>query len=318
MHITFLGTSSGVPTLARNVSAMALRLPQRSELWLFDCGEGTQHQLMRSNLRLSQIKKIFITHMHGDHIYGLPGLLATIGLSGECSGIDIYGPTPLKDYINGTMRSSCSRPSYPLNIYPIETSASKGEILLDDKDLFVLCTRLDHRIPAFGFRVNQKTKPGRFKIDKARSMNIPQGPLYAALQRGEIVKLEDGRTLNGKDFCGPKREGLSMVYCTDTVFTEAAIKLSQGADLLIHESTFAHSEASLAYERGHSTTSMAAQTAYEANVGQLILTHLSPRYAPRNQITPNDLLNEAKAIFPNTLLAKDFLEVEIKKRCNSS
>ncbi len=318
MQVTFLGTSSGVPTLSRNVSAMALRLSQRADLWLFDCGEGTQHQFFRSKLRLSQIKKIFISHMHGDHIFGLPGLLASIGLSGNSNGIEIYGPASLREYINGAMRSSYSKPSYPIQIHSIEEASKTKSIFLEDKDLTVKCSPLKHRVPAFAYRVEEKEKPGRFNIDKARKLKIPPGPIYSLLQSGQTVKLHDGRVVDGKDLCGPPRKGLSMVYCTDTVFTELAIDLAKEADLLIHESTFSHADSKMAYERGHSTSTMAAQTAFEAGVGQLILTHLSPRYAPGNQFSANDLLNEARSIFPNTLLAKDFLEVEIKKRCNSS
>ena len=318
LQVTFLGTSSGVPTRARNVSAMALRLPQKSELWLFDCGEGTQHQFLRSELRQSQIKKIFITHMHGDHIFGLPGLLASLGLAGNSSGIELYGPYGLSDYINGVLRSSYSKVSYPLEIKAIEEAALKGEPILEENGFQVSCIPLKHRVPAFAYRVNQKSKPGRFNIELAQKLNIPPGPIYAALQRGEKIKLKDGQVINGKDFCGPRRAGKSMVYCTDTVFTENAIEIARGADLLVHEATFAHKDADMAFERGHSTSTMAAQIAREADVGQLVLTHLSPRYAPGNVLTPNDLLNEAKAIFPNTLLAKDFLQLDIKQRCNSS
>ena len=318
MHVTFLGTSSGVPTRSRNVSAMALRLPQRSELWLFDCGEGTQHQLLKSDLRLSQIKKIFITHMHGDHIYGLPGLLASLGLAGNSSGVKIYGPSQLRGYIDGVMRSSACKINYPIEINPVEEAAYKKEVLLDENDLFVRSSPLKHRIPSFGYRIEQKPKPGRFNIDLAKTLKIPPGPVYAALQRGETIKLEDGRVFDGTNFTGPFQEGVSIAYCTDTVFTETAVELAKGADLLIHESTFSHKDAEMAYKKSHSTSTMAAQTAFEAGVGQLVLTHLSPRYAPGNVLTPNHLLNEAKAIFPNTLLAKDFLEIDIKKRCNSS
>ena len=318
MQVTFLGTSSGVPTRARNVSAMAMRLPQKSELWLFDCGEGTQHQFLRSDLRQSQIKKIFITHMHGDHIFGLPGLLASLGLAGNSTGIEIYGPTRLKEYINGVLHSSYSKVSYPLNFKSIEEVAYQREILFEEDGLQVKCLPLKHRVPAFAYRVNQKNKPGRFNVELAQKLNIAPGPIYAALQKGEKIKLEDGQIVNGKDLCGPPRGGKSMVYCTDTVFTENAIEIAKGADLLVHEATFAHKDADMAYQRGHSTSTMAAQTAREAGVGQLVLTHLSPRYAPGNVLTPNDLLNEAKAIFPNTLLAKDFLQLDIKQRCNSS
>ncbi len=318
MQVTFLGTSSGVPTLTRNVSAMVLKPPQRSELWLFDCGEGTQHQFIRSNLKVSQIKKIFITHMHGDHIYGLPGLLASIGLSGNSSGIELYGPAPLKNFIDACLYNSSSRLAYSLKFHRVEDAAIQKEILFEDTDLEVKSVPLKHRIPSFAYRVNQKPRPGKFNIEKARSMGIPPSPLYAALQRGEEVRLDDGRTFSGKEFSGRPRPGLSMVYCTDTVFTESAIEISKGADLLIHEATYASEETEMAYQRGHSTATMAAQIAAKANVHQLVLTHFSPRYTPGNQTSPNDLLNEAKAIFPNTQLARDFLQIDVKKRCNSS
>ncbi len=318
MQVTFLGTSSGVPTLTRNVSAMVLKPPQRSDLWLFDCGEGTQHQFIRSNLKLSQIKKIFITHMHGDHIYGLPGLLASIGLAGSSSGIELYGPEPLENYIDACLYNSSSRLAYPLKFHKVENAAIKKAILFEDSELEVKAAPLKHRIPSFAYRVNQKSRPGRFDIEKAKSQRIPPGPVYAALQRGEEVQLDDGRIFSGKEFCGPIRPGISMVYCTDTVYTESAVEISQKADLLIHEATYAYQETEMAYQRGHSTATMAAQIAAKANVNQLILTHLSPRYTPANETSPNDLLNEAKAIFPNTQLAKDFLQIDLKKRCNSS
>ncbi len=313
MQITFLGTSSGVPTRSRNVSSLALKLPQRSELWLFDCGEGTQHQFLRSELRSSQIRRIFITHMHGDHTYGLPGLLASLGLSGNSAGIELYGPNSLKDFLYGILRSCSSRISYQLTIKEVEEVAYKNQILFEDKDFQVRCAPLIHRVPAFAYRVDQKPKPGRFNLDKAKALGIPPGPIYSQLQEGQIVKLKDGRIFNGKEFCGPKRPGKSFVYCTDTIFSEKAIELANGADLLIHEATFAHQDSKLAYEREHSTSTMAAQIAYEAKVGQLVLTHLSPRYAPGNAISAKDLLSEAKTIFPNTLLAKDFLEIDLEK-----
>jgi len=311
VQVTFLGTSSGVPTRGRNVSAVALRLPQRSELWLFDCGEGTQHQFLRSELRVSQLRRIFITHMHGDHVFGLPGLLASLGLAGTCSGIDLYGPDPLRDYLEGVLRTSSTRISYPLRSHRVKDAASSGAVLLDDDDITVRCTQLIHRVPAYAYRVDQKPRAGRFDVEQARSLGIPPGPIYAELKAGRDVVLDDGRIINGASLCGPERPGCSVVYCTDTVFSEAAVELAQGADLLIHESTFSHAEAEMAFARQHSTSTMAAQTALGAGVKQLMLTHLSPRYVPGNPVTPDDLLNEARAIFPNTELAKDFLTLEI-------
>ena len=319
MQVTFLGTSSGVPTRARNVSAVALRLPQRSEMWLFDCGEGTQHQFLRSDLRLSQLRRVFITHMHGDHVFGLPGLLASLGLAGSSSaGVDLYGPDPLESYLNGVLRTSSTRIGYPLAVHRVRDAAEQGTLLFEDDDFTVRCSPLTHRVPAYAYRIEQKPLAGRFDIEKARELNIPPGPVYAQLKRGETVTLEDGRSIDGTSLCGEERPGVSVVYCTDTLFCEAAVELARGADLLIHESTFAHSEAEMAFQKQHSTSTMAAQTAAEAGVGQLVLTHLSPRYVPGNPVTPQDLLDEAKAIFPNTLLAKDFLSIDVKPRCNSS
>ena len=318
LQVTFLGTSSGVPTRARNVSAVALRLPQRSEMWLFDCGEGTQHQFLRSELRLSQLRRVFVTHMHGDHVFGLPGLLASLGLAGNSNdGVDLYGPDPLESYLNGVLRTSSTRIGYPLNVHRVHDCAENGTLVYEDDDLTVRCTPLTHRVPAYAYRVDQKPLAGRFDIAKAKDLQIPPGPIYAQLKRGDTVTLDDGRIINGTTLCGPERPGVSVVYCTDTVFCEAAVDLAQGADLLIHESTFAHQESEMAYQKQHSTSTMAAQTAAEANVGQLVLTHLSPRYAPGNAVTPEDLLKEAQAIFPNTSLAKDFLTLEVKPRCNS-
>ena len=318
LQVTFLGTSSGVPTRARNVSAVALRLPQRSEMWLFDCGEGTQHQFLRSELRLSQLRRVFVTHMHGDHVFGLPGLLASLGLAGNSNeGVDLYGPDPLESYLNGVLRTSSTRIAYPLKVHRVHDCAENATLVYEDDDLTVRCTPLTHRVPAYAYRVDQKPLAGRFDIAKAKDLQIPPGPIYAQLKRGDTVTLEDGRIIDGTTLCGPERPGVSVVYCTDTVFCEAAVDLAQGADLLIHESTFAHQESEMAYQKQHSTSTMAAQTAAEANVGQLVLTHLSPRYAPGNAVTPEDLLKEAQAIFPNTCLAKDFLTLEVKPRCNS-
>jgi ribonuclease Z len=311
VQVTFLGTSSGVPTRARNVSAVALRLPQRSELWLFDCGEGTQHQFLRSDLRVSQLSRIFITHMHGDHVFGLPGLLASLGLAGTCNGVDLYGPDPLRDYLEGVLRTSSTRIGYPLRTHKVKEAAHSGAVLLDDGDLQVRCAPLTHRVPAFAYRVDQKPRAGRFDVQKARELGIPPGPIYAELKAGRTVTLDDGRIINGASLCGPERPGASVVYCTDTVFCEAAVELAAGADLLIHESTFAHGEAEMAIARQHSTSTMAAQTALAAGVKQLVLTHLSPRYMPGNPITPDDLVAEARAIFANTRLAKDFLSIDV-------
>ena len=312
MNITFLGTSSGVPTLTRNVSSLALKLSQKAEVWLFDCGEGTQHQLIKSTIKFSQIRKIFITHMHGDHIYGLPGLLATLGLSGNSKGIDIYGPSNLKNFISSALKNSYCKISFPLKFFEVENSAQTNTNLFEDELMEVKCASLKHRLPAFGYRVNEKDKPGQFNLEKAKKLNIPEGPIYGRLHSGQRVKLEDGRILNGNDFCGKPRKGESFVYCTDTIFSKRAVELSKNVDLLVHESTFSDKDEEMAFEKLHSTTIMAAKTALLSNAKKLVLTHISPRYTPKSLVKPIDLLNEAKQIFPNTFLAKDFLTTKIR------
>lgn len=312
MQITFLGTSSGVPTRSRNVSSVALRLPQRGELWLFDCGEGTQHQVMRSDLKISQLTRIFVTHLHGDHIFGLMGLLATCGLAGNTSRVDIYGPPNLNEYLTACRRYSGTHFSYPVQVHTVQPG-----IVYEDDEFTVICDLLTHRVTTFGYRVTEKDRAGRFDIDKAKALEIPPGRVYGQLKRGETVTLLDGRTINGKDLCGETEIGRKIAYCTDTVFCDNAVSLAVDADLLIHEATFAHRDADLAFQRLHSTSTMAAQTALAAGVKQLIMTHFSPRYAPGNPIEFKDLLAEARAIFPNTKMAYDFFSYEVPRRRGS-
>jgi ribonuclease Z len=244
-------------------------------------------------------------------VFGLPGLLASLGLAGSCGGIDLYGPDPLRDYLEGVMRASSTRIGYPLRTHRVRQAAASGSVLLDDDDITVRCAPLTHRVPAYAYRVEQKPRPGRFDVEQARALGIPPGPVYAELKAGRSVSLDDGRVIRGEALCGPPRPGCSVVYCTDTVFSEAAVALARGADLLIHESTFSHGEAELAIARQHSTSTMAAQTALEAGVKQLVLTHLSPRYVAGNPMTPDDLVAEARAIFPETIVARDFLSLEV-------
>ncbi|PSB19690.1 ribonuclease Z [Phormidesmis priestleyi ULC007] len=313
MQITFLGTSSGVPTRSRNVSGIALRLPQRAEVWLFDCGEGTQHQILRSDLRVSQIRRIFVTHMHGDHTFGLMGLLASCGLAGNPERIDIYGPPDLDEYLKACRRYSQTHFSYPVKVHTV-----KPGVVFEDEEFSVSCAPLKHRVPAFGYRITEKDRPGHFDVEKAKVLEIPSGPLYGKLKRGEVVVLPDGRKINGAELCGQTEVGRKVVYCTDTVYCESAVELAHDADVLIHEATFAHQDAELAYQRLHSTSTMAAQVALGAHAKQLIMTHFSPRYAPGNSIELRDLLEEARSIFPNTQLASDFWTYEVPRRIAKS
>jgi ribonuclease Z len=309
VEITFLGTSSGVPTRSRNVSSVALRLTQRAEVWLFDCGEGTQHQFLRSDLKISQIKRIFVTHMHGDHTFGLMGLLASCGLAGSAQDIDIYGPPGLEEYLKACSKYSHTNFSARLRVYCVTPG-----VVYEDEEFIVSCLQLKHRVPAFGYRITEKDKPGRFNIEKATALGIPPGPIYGQLKKGETVTLTDGRTIDGSELCGETESGRKVVYCTDTVFCDSAVELAKDADVLIHEATFAHQDAQLAFDRLHSTSTMAAQVALMAGVKQLLMTHFSPRYAPGNSIDLDDLRQEARAIFPNTKLAYDFFTYEVPRR----
>lgn len=302
-----------MPTRTRNVSSVALRLPQRAEVWLFDCGEATQHQLLRAAPKISQISRIFITHMHGDHVFGLPGLLATCGLAGHATRIDLYGPAGLEDYIRTAVQYSQTILAYPLEIHTIEPG-----MIYEDEELVVSCLPLKHRIPAYGYRVTEKDRPGRFEVERAAALGIPAGPLYGRLKRGEQVTLDDGRTINGAELCGPTEEGRKIVYCTDTIYSENAIELARDADLLIHEATYVAQDEDLARRGGHSTAQMAARVAAAARVRQLIITHFSQRYARGNEVEPEALLAEARAVFPNTEMARDFLTVAVPRRLETN
>jgi len=275
-------------------------------MWLFDCGEGTQHQFLRSDLRVGQLRRMFVTHMHGDHIFGIPGLLASCGLAGSLERVDLYGPQGLKSYLRDCTRYSETRFSYP-----VEVQTAKPGVIFEDDEFLVRCGPLKHRIPAQGYRVEEKDKPGRFDLAKAKALGITPGPVYGQLQAGKVVTLDDGRKINGKELCGPPRPGRKFAYCTDTIFCEGAVELAQGVDVLVHEATFAHEDADQAFKAMHSTSTMAAQVALAAGVKQLILTHFSPRYAPGNTLTLDNLLAEARSIFPETILAHDFMSYDI-------
>jgi len=286
-----------------------LRLPQRGEVWLFDCGEGTQHQLLRSDLNISQVTRIFITHMHGDHMLGLMGLLATCGMTAHARSIDVYGPRPLGDYVREVSRRTQFQTNYPLGVQEV------GEgLVFEDEEYVVTCAPLKHRLPAFGYRVTEKDRPGHFDVEKARELGIPSGPLYGRLKRGESITLPGGRAFDGADFCGPTIKGRSVVYCTDTTYCRSAVELSRGADLLVHEATFAEADEGLAIRSTHSTAAMAARVAKEAGARKLLMTHFSPRYFPGNQTEPEDLLREARAVFPDVEMAHDFLSVDVGRR----
>lgn len=301
MQLTFLGTGASSPSRSRNVSSMALtHLSNDGAIWLFDCGEGTQHQFLRCPLKISKVRKIFITHLHGDHLFGLPGLLASRALQAHGSEISLYGPKGLAQYLDAIFTICHSRINYPLHIHEIEA----GKII-DDEDMIVTAGELDHRITCFGFRIEQKDKCA--ELDKARleRENIPLIH-YHALVEGKEIQLDDGRTVQGRHYWKHVQQGKVVAIFGDTRVTEAALPLAQNADLLVHEATYDSARADKADEYGHSTTLQTAQFAHQANVKKLIVNHISNRYATADHNA--HLLNECRQVFSNTELAKDFTD----------
>lgn len=305
MELLFLGTGSGVPSKQRNVASLALKLlDERNSVWLFDCGEGTQHQILQTTLKPRKIEKIFITHMHGDHIYGLPGLLSSRGFQGGTEPITVYGPKGIRGYIQSSLRFSGTRLSYPIRFVEFDQPG----IIFEDHQFTVSVEKLQHGIPSFGFRIVEADHEGTLDAKKLHEMNIPSGPLYGRLKNKEIVTLEDGRVLDGKDFVGPNQKGRVLAILGDTVKHPNSVKLAENADVVVHEGTFSHEELDLAKQYNHSTVTQAAEVAREAKAKKLLLTHFSSRYLYKDLL---QLEKEAQRIFPNSKVMKDLQEVII-------
>lgn len=306
MLLYFLGTGAGKPSLERNVTSLALRLPAPSaDVWLFDCGEGTQHQILASPLSLRRTSRIFITHLHGDHIFGLPGLLASRSFSAKDVPLALYGPAGIRRFIETTLDLSSTRLSYPLEISELHPDA---EFAIDQWKIRI--GLLEHGLPSYGYRLEEPDRAGRLDAERLKELEVRPGPIFGRLKDGETVTLDDGRVLHGPDFIGPPRRGRHVVILGDTRYTEAAIGLAKDADLLVHEATFAGNLAERAYEFFHSTTIQAAEIAKLANVKRLILTHFSSRYTPA---VYQKLLAEAQEIFPDTYLAEDHYTFQLAR-----
>ena len=312
MKVIFLGTSAAMPTLKRNVPAIALYLESTGKFWLFDCGEGTQQQIKKSALKLSRLEKIFISHFHGDHVFGLPGMLSTRTLEGITSPVTVYGPEGIGEFIEANRRFTNFHLTYELKTVNLKEDSKA--IVCEDDDFIVRSSVLKHSMRAYGFSVERKPRY-RLMIEKIREAGIPEGREYASLKEGRTIKLKDGRVFNGKDFIEKMDDGRKITFCSDTTYCSNSVELSKGSDLLIHEATFSRNEAALAKRNMHSTVEDACRVASEAGVGALILTHLSPRYDTNREeediYNYNDLHEEAKSFFPGAKLAKDFMEYEI-------
>lgn len=298
MELTFLGTSSGVPSKERGLTSIALNLSQqRQGIWLFDCGEGTQQQILYSTIKLSQIERIFITHLHGDHLFGLPGLLGTRSMQGITSPVTLYGPTGIKEFTETVLRLSASYMTYPLTIVEV----SEG-VVCRNTDFTVTAALLRHGVTSFGYRIEESPRPGLLDSERLLQEGVPAGPCWGQLHAGQDVQLEDGRILLSQHYVGTPKPGKIIVIFGDTLPSLSGQELATGADLLVHEATYDAAMVEQAEKRFHSTTVQAAQIASQAGVKRLIITHLSTRYTSDDH---SRLLSECQQIFPNTELATD-------------
>lgn len=305
MEILFLGTGAGVPAKQRNVTSVALKLlDERNAVWLFDCGEGTQQQILRTNIRPRKIEKIFITHLHGDHIFGLPGLLSSRSFQGGDTPLTIVGPKGIKQFVETSLRLSDSHVKYKIIYNEIDETG----IIFKDHQFEVTCLPLDHRIACYGYRVKEADHEGELQVELLKAAQVPAGPIYGKLKSGETVTLPDGRVINGKEFVGAAQKGRIVTILGDTRKHQNSVILAKDADVLVHESTFNKNESKLARQYYHATTEQAAQVAVEAGVKQLLLTHISARYVGKAAL---ELEKEAQNVFPNTQVVRDFDSVEV-------
>ena len=302
MRVTFLGTSGAVPTTQRNPSA--LMLAREGERLLFDCAEGTQRQMMRYGTGFD-VSHIFLTHLHGDHVLGLPGLLQTWDFNDREAPVAIHTPSGTRQRIEGLVGATGDRPSYPVRIAQVDP----GEVALDAAEFEVRAIDVDHRTNAVGYALVEDDRKGRFDREKAQEqLGIPPGPKYSRLHDGEAVE-HDGRTIHPGEVVGPPRPGRRFVYTGDTRPTDAVVAAAEDADLLVHDATFAEDYAQRAKKTGHATAREAAAVANDAGAKRLALTHISTRYAGN----VGRLETEASEVFDGerAFVADDGMQVEI-------
>lgn len=302
LKLVFLGTGSGKPTPHRGVSSVVLF--REGDLFMFDCGEGTQIQLQRAPIRPGALRGIFLTHFHGDHVNGLPGFIGSMTLNQRDETLDVTGPVGLKKWFKTLRELQILWPGFPVRTHEVEQAG----VVYEGEGYRIEAFPLRHRVTTWGYAYVEDARPGRFDLARARELGIPPGPLYGQLQRGNTITLDDGRVIQPEDVLGPARPGVKIAYCTDTAPCANAVELARGADVLIHEATYPAGEEKLAHERGHSTAGDAARCAAEAGVGKLVLTHLSQKY-PR----PDIFLKDAQKIFPNVVAAYDLMELDIDR-----
>ena len=297
LDLVFFGTSGSVPTAQRAPSSLLVR--RGGDRLLFDCGEGTQRQLLRSTVGLPELPEVFVSHFHADHYLGLPGMLKTFALRGRELPLTVYGPPGLKELF-GALRRIFGKLTYPLELVELRP----GDVL--ERGEYDLVTfPVAHAVQSLGFALVEHERPGRFDVASADALGLPSGPERGMLQAGDPVTLADGRVVTPDEVLGPPRPGRKLVLTGDTAPSATVLEAARGAEVLVHEATFLDEERDRAQETGHATALEAAELAREAEVGLLALTHLSNRY-----FGP-EVAREARTIFPDTVVPKDFDVIDV-------
>lgn len=302
IRVTFLGTGGALPSVVRNVSA--LMIEREGESLLFDCGEGTQRQMMRYAVGFG-MSDIFFSHYHADHTLGLPGLLRTMGMQNRTETLRLIGPSGAAEQLGELVRLGRDRVKFPIEIITVRPGDR-----LDRGDYEVVTAEAVHKGAALSYALVERDRLGRFDPERARSLGIPEGPLWGKIHKGESITLDDGRVVTSAELVGPARAGRTVVYSGDTAPSDHLLKLAAGADLLIHEATFGEDEKERAIETRHSTAREAAEQARLAGARRLALTHISARYSREAP----ELLAEARAEFPGTVVAQDGMVIEVAFR----
>ncbi|HYT00881.1 MAG TPA: ribonuclease Z [Thermoplasmata archaeon] len=298
MQIVFLGTSGSWPTPKRNVSAVAIK--RGPEVLLFDCGEGTQRQFMQSTLSFMQVSRVFVSHFHGDHFLGLPGMVQSMSMNGREAPLEVYGPRGIERLVTELLSLGYFTPGFVVQAKELTPGGA-----IDGGEYVVRAFEAVHTVPCLSYVLEEKPRPGRFSLERAEALGVPSGPMYSRLQEGESVQV-GGRAVHPDDVLGPPRRGRKIVYTGDTMPHESLVEIARHADVLIHDATSDASLEEKANRYGHSSSRQAAEIAKEAGVGLLVLTHLSPRYEE-----PTKILEDAKKIFENVRVAEDFAEIEV-------
>jgi ribonuclease Z len=297
LDIVFLGTAGSMPTAQRAPAALLVR--RGGERLLFDCAEGTQRQLLRSSVGLVELREVFLTHFHADHVLGLPGMFKTFALRGRELPLDVYGPRGLVDLL-ASLKRVVGKLTYELQLHELQP----GDVL--ERDGYRLATfAVAHGVSAVGWSLIEATRPGRFDVEAADALGVPDGPARGTLQSGEPVTLPDGRTVTADEVLGPPRSGRKLVITGDTAPAEQVVESAWGADVLVTEATFSEEERDRAKETMHQTAAQAAEVARRANVSLLALTHLSSRYFG------TEIAREAREIFAETVVPRDFDVVDV-------